>query len=372
MRRPEPISRIDTPRGTRYRIRVDAGYTPDGRRRQVSSTHDTLKEARLALARIRTEVQAGTFVGKTTVTVRQQYQTWLAGKRKIRPTTRQHYADVAALLLAQYGDLPVHRLSKAHLDALVTQMLTTGGADGTGRSVSYVRTMLIGLGQALDLAVAERLCASNVARLVELPERPLPQPVTWTPDQARQFLTAITGSREEALWRLTMAGMRRGEVMGLTWVHVDLEARTVAVEETRVNLRGSVIESLPKTRRGHRVLPIWDALEDALRRLRSTQAAERLALGGWTTDLLAVDPTGRPILPRTYADRFKAISRSAGLPPIPLKNARHTSVTLMRNEGVPDHIVAAWHGHDETVMRSTYTDAQAPQMRSAADVVQSL
>jgi integrase len=158
--------------------------------------------------------------------------------------------------------------------------------------------------------------------------------------------------------------------MGLRWAHVDFIKSSITIEEARVYLGGTVIQSTPKTRRGYRVLPIWNTLEASLRALKTTQATERLSVGGWDSDLLAVDPAGRPILPRAYADRFKKIAQQIGLPTIPLKNARHTSVTLMRNEGVPDHIVAAWHGHDETVMRAVYSDAQAPQMRSAAEAVE--
>ena len=339
----EPITRL--PDG-RYRVRVDAGFHPDGRRRQVQSTHATLKEARLALARVRNEAAQGTYVGRTTVTVRRLYESWLAGKRKIKPTTRQHYTDVSALLLERLGDLPVHQLEKHHLDDLVTELLSTGGRGGHGRSVSYVRAMLIGLGQALDQAVAQRLCVTNVARLVELPEMPLPKPVTWTPAQAQAFLEHVSGSDLEALWRMTMGGMRRGEVVGLPWLLVDLSARTITIQQTRVNMHGSVITSTPKTRRGERVLPIWDSLHAALERL------ERFG------PLVATFPNGQPILPRWYADEFKRQAHAAGLPPIPLKNARHTSVTLMRNQGIPDHIVAAWHGHDESVMRAVYTDAR--------------
>jgi hypothetical protein len=44
----------------------------------------------------------------------------------------------------------------------------------------------------------------------------------------------------------------------------------------------------------------------------------------------------------------------------------------MRDTGVPDHVVAAWHGHDEVVMRRTYShadvDGLAAAGRALADV----
>ena len=41
----------------------------------------------------------------------------------------------------------------------------------------------------------------------------------------------------------------------------------------------------------------------------------------------------------------------------------------MRNAGVPDHIVAAWHGHDEVVMRQTYSHAHVDKLMSAAQAL---
>jgi hypothetical protein len=52
---------------------------------------------------------------------------------------------------------------------------------------------------------------------------------------------------------------------------------------------------------------------------------------------------------------------------IRLHDARHTSVTLKRSEGWPDHLVALWHGHDESVMRATYTHSYLEDLRHQAE-----
>ena len=50
-----------------------------------------------------------------------------------------------------------------------------------------------------------------------------------------------------------------------------------------------------------------------------------------------------------------------------LHAARHSTVTFMRNAGVPDHIVAAWHGHNPAVSLSIYADAKADELRAAGE-----
>ncbi len=65
-------------------------------------------------------------------------------------------------------------------------------------------------------------------------------------------------------------------------------------------------------------------------------------------------------LPSTHSNRVSQSRASSST-----LTARST-VTLMRNQGVPDHIVAKFHGHDETVMRWTYSHAHIEELKIAA------
>jgi hypothetical protein len=47
-------------------------------------------------------------------------------------------------------------------------------------------------------------------------------------------------------------------------------------------------------------------------------------------------------------------------------------VTTMRDAGVLDHIVAAWHGHDEYLMRKVYSHAQTEGLATAGTVLEGL
>jgi integrase len=344
----EPISKVTLSDGSvRYRIRVDAGYHLDGRRKQVHRTFRTYKEAVAGLASIRTQAPKGEFIGRESVTCAKYFASWLSGKRKLRASTSAYYANVSRPFLETYGDLPVQSLTKAHFESAVNEIISSG------RGASYVKGFLVAWGQVMDSAVSEQIVRTNYARLVDKPSLPLPSPNTWTADEAATFMSSIEGHPWEALWRLTMAGLRRGEVLGLTWDQIDLGAGKLSIETTRVIVDGKVVPSGPKTMRGWRVLPIWPALADSLARHQPQ------------TGLLATE-ANRPIDPGHYSKTFKRLARQAGLPAIPLKNARHTSVTLLRNQGVPDHIVAAWHGHSETVMRTYYSEAQVGMMQAAA------
>ena len=86
----EPIRKITLSDGSlRYRVVVDAGRKLDGSRAQRTSTHRTRREAREWLAAVRADVSRGTYVAPERTTINEHLDTWLEGKRDIRPATRR-------------------------------------------------------------------------------------------------------------------------------------------------------------------------------------------------------------------------------------------------------------------------------------------
>jgi hypothetical protein len=84
---------------------------------------------------------------------------------------------------------------------------------------------------------------------------------------------------------------------------------------------------------------------------------------------LAVDETGTPLRPPRWSEMWQAHCAGAGVPAVTLHAARHSSVRAMRDAGVPDHIVAAWHGHDEYIMRKVYSHAQFDGLAAAGNAL---
>ena len=73
-----------------------------------------------------------------------------------------------------------------------------------------------------------------MAKLVSLPEYIRRERETWSKAEVRKFLAKASSDRLYAAWRLSLYGLRRGEVLGLRWSDVDLRASTLTVNQARV------------------------------------------------------------------------------------------------------------------------------------------
>ena len=60
----------------------------------------------------------------------------------------------------------------------------------------------------------------------------------WTADELRTFLASIEGSAwYTPIFLAANTGMRRGEVLGLTWRNVDLDAARLVVDQQILSRR---------------------------------------------------------------------------------------------------------------------------------------
>ncbi|MFD6677649.1 tyrosine-type recombinase/integrase [Rhodococcus zopfii] len=236
-----------------------------------------------------------------------------------------------------------------------------------GVSARTVTTMLVQLSAALDDAVEQGLLTRNVARLVDRPQVDPVEMKVWTVDQAETFRRHVRDHRLYACWLLTVQGLRRSEVMGLTWSAIDFEAGTVSIDQGRVAIGSRSEIGAPKSRRSRRTLQVPSGVLASLRTLRATQARERLALGSGypETDLVAVHEDGSEIRPEWYSDEFARLAASAGVPVIRLHDVRHTAATRLHDEGLSVLVISAWLGHDPATDLRVYGHVYDDALKSA-------
>jgi len=361
----------------RYWFRVDTGRGQGGKRVQERRTFDRRKDAEDALARITARRNDGAYVRPTRQTLDEYLDGYLEGAtRSLRASTRRNYEDALLPVRERLGGRYLQSIEKADIEGLVTWMLTAGrrrgGRAGTGLSARSVRLTLGRLTAALEMAVAERQIGWNPARYVKPPEHTPRERETWTAVEVRAFLAAADADRLSACWRLSLYGLRRGEVLGLRWRDVDLKAPALTVAQARVLAGYEVRTEPPKSRNGARSLPLDDALVAALKALKARQAAERLAAGEAyeRSGYVAADELGRPVHPEWYTDEFHRVSDRAQVRRIRLHESRHTACSLMEKAGVPVSVIAAWAGHySGAFTMATYVHANPGDLVAGRDAL---
>jgi integrase len=359
----------------RYQLTVDAGSDPiTGRRRQVRRRFKTEREAREELGRITEQAATDTFVPRKAETVEQLCADWLASLHNARPTTVNAYRYSLAPLRERHGDLVAQKLTRPDLDRLLTDLREGGTttAKGGARRPWLPRS----LNKAVDAwravlayGVERRELSHNVAASMRKAPRVHQEMATYTPDEIRRVLRAADKDRNGHLWYLALSGLRRGEIAGLRWSDIDLDAGTVSIERNRVQAgAGNVVENEPKTLSSRRVLPLDEGLVGVLKRASARNAEERLSLGPAYRDsgYVAVNEIGEPYTPDTLTRMWLKLAKAAGVRPIRLHDARHSCGTAMHLRGVPLAVIAKWLGHaDASITARLYAHSQDDALRAA-------
>jgi integrase len=339
-------------RGSTYSVVLDLGRGPDGRRvRRWHSGYRTKKDAERARTELLARLDQGSYVEPSRLTLatflREQ---WLPGlATRVRPTTLHSYrTNLERYVLPRIGQVTLQRLTPAHLNGLYTALQAAGGRDGGPLSARTVQAVHMTVRKALGDAARWGLVARNVAQLADPPSPKRADMRTWTAAQLRAFLEHVEAERLAALWMLAAStGMRRGEVLGVRWVDIDLDLARVAVRQTLVLAGRQVVVSEPKTSRGRRSIALDPRTVAALRAWKAAQAAERLAWGpSWVdSGLVFTREDGTPIHPEWLSDAFEWRVRAAGLPRLRFHDLRHTHASLGLAAGVPVKVMSERLGH---------------------------
>jgi integrase len=217
---------------------------------------------------------------------------------------------------------------------------------------------------ALERARKLRLIAVNPCADVEPPRVERDPVVTWSPEQQAALIAAASGTDLYVPVLVAIAtGLRRGELLGLAWPHIDLEAgllRVVQVtEETKAGVR---IKPAPKTKRGRRTVALTPATVAALRAHKIAQAEDNLRLGRGKPDLLF---PGWAASPAVFGTAFTRMAARIGIK-TSIHHARHTHITELLAAGVHPKIVAERVGHANIAYLIERYGHVTPAMNAAA------
>jgi integrase len=350
-------------------VRVDGIDTATGNHRpRQLGTYASQRSANAAARSMKTEDRS-TERGTVSWLVRR----YVASRTDITVKARQQYEWAIPHIEKGLGAIQLSRLDREDVAAWIDD-LAAGGRLGR-RSIQICRTVLrAALTEAVDEGLIPRSPAARVGlpRTVAKEVKPK-EALAWDAADVDRFLEATAEHRWSVAFRLgVLFGLRRSEVLALRWDDVDVEAKSLRIDESLVATNEGAVWSNAKNERSRRVIPLDDDTVRALTRRRAEQAAERLAAGSdWEdNDLIIATRTGRLVLPRSYDRALATIVDNAGLPRLTSHGLRHTAATHMV-QGAQDvgelRAIADLLGHSPEMLMNTYAHALPKSQTAVVD-----
>ncbi len=355
---------------------IDLPRLDGGRRRQRwHGGFDTRREAEAAKARLVHEFHTGEYIEPEPIALAEWVRKdWLPSIRtRVKPSTFDSYrGNLEIHVLPVLGTRQLRQLTPSMLNRLYADLMTDGHRRKPGglsaKTVRYVHTIVR---KVLADAVDTGFIAVNVAERAKPPRvlaRPSSEIRTWTTRELGRFLESVEGKRLEAAWRLAaMTGMRRGEVLGLRWRDVDLDAARISIRQSIVSVAYEITISTPKSHQA-RVVDIDDVTCALLRTHHAAQQVERWHCGNdyHDGDLVFCRCDGTPLHPDAFSADFKRIVGATSLPKIRLHDLRHTHATIALAAGVPVKVIAERLGHEDPAFTMKQYAHVIPGMQAEA------
>lgn len=345
-----------------------AGYG----RKYISGTERTKREAQAALSASLADHERRVAVEPTRQLATDYLAAWLDVRAlSTRPSTHRAEVDAVRLHIAPVlAGVKLGDVTGAHVARIYTAMRAKGLSEKTCMNAHVV------IRRAFADAVKTRVLTRNPADEVTRPKAARPELHVWTPAELERFLDGEADHRLYTLWfAYATTGARRGEVLGLRWSDVDLDAGRASINRNRTSTGYVVSDGEPKSARSRRSIDLDPPTVAALRRWRKAQLEERLAWGpAWIdTGLVFTKEDGTGLHPDCVSDAFERAVRRSGLPKIRLHDLRHTWASLALRAGVNPKVVSERLGHASVSFTlDVYTSVMPGMGAEAAASVASL
>ena len=275
------------------------------------------------------EENVGIDYGKAkTYTVGSWLEVWMENyaKIKLRPSTyKTSQGFLKNHIKPQIGSIPLADLTSLGLQRFYKHLLDGGRVDRIeakkkpkGLAPKTVRNIHQMIGSAYNLAIEQKLVTRNPAQGCALPKVEHKEMKTLTADQLSAFFREARDSGVFALYYIDLTtGLRRGELLGLKWLDIDLEKGDLRVQRQIGRIDGKIIEMPLKTKNAYRTLPLSaDAINVLMQQRRKTGNSEWVFLS----------PTGGPMSPDSVLHMLHRILKRAGLPKVRFHDLRHPYV----------------------------------------------
>ena len=344
---PGPMRGNITRRGkSSWRIKFDVEPIGGARQIRYVTIKGTRKDAEAELARLLNDAHKGTLVDPSKITVADWLRQWLDGaKADLAGTTVQNYADKIERQIAPVlGKIELQKLKPADVSRWLNKMPSTKPLSARSRMQTF-KVLRAALAEAVRLEAVYR----NVCDAVKLPEVK-PAKVDLLKEDQLGELSKLEGHWLHPIANLALAsGARRGELLALRWVDIDLDKGSLRIERSLEETKaGGLRFKPPKSEYSVRVLSLPPSAVTMLADHRRSQLELRMRLGMGKPEpdaLVFCDHHGAPIQPDNLSKAWQRMTKARGMPRIYFHALRHTHASMLISAGVDIVQISRRLGH---------------------------
>ena len=381
---------------TKYRIIVSYGYDVNGKKLRAKKTvefppnmTEKKKQKELDKEKVLFEekVKNGEYGSSSIKLVDFINDLWFKECMKGKsPSTIYRYKTLTRLINKQLGHLRLDEIRPLHIQRFKNFLSTAKGnvaiRDENGEIIDYKtyapKTQLHYfrcLSTILNDAYKLEMIKENPVAKISAPKVPKKKPQFLDIEQTRHILELL---KEEdlkyqvAINILIFTGIRRGELLGLTWDSIDWEKCEIKIEQNTIYVERKIYTKEPKTETSNRIVDVPSYVMNLLRQYRVQQSKERLKLGDrWVdTNRIMTQINGKIMHPDLISQWWKKFQLRNGIENVvSLHKLRHTYATLMLDI-VDITTVSETLGHSDISTTSIYAHSLKGRKKVATEKLQ--
>ncbi|EGQ3298564.1 site-specific integrase [Staphylococcus pseudintermedius] len=311
----------------------------------------TEREAKIAEARLQTEVSQNGFLNNDITTFEEVYKLWLEQyENTVRESTYQRVLTLFdTAILEHFKDIPVKKITVPYCQKVINKW---------NKQYSDMKAIRIYESNVLNYAVNLKTIADNPFKYTKAPrKKETKQDASmkyYSSDELKQFLTFVEDDPlYYAIFRtLAFTGFRRGELMALTWNDIDFNKQTITVNKTYARgLNYKLVIQEPKTKSSLRTISIDDKTASILKTWRIHQRVESLKYGHNTSNKhqpVFTDVTNnKPLYPEHCNKALDLMCDKHHFKRIKVHGFRHTHCSLLFEAGLSIQEVQDRLGHGD-------------------------
>ena len=303
----------------RYEGRYADGYGENGKTKYRSIYGKTYTEVKEKLLKIKARVTIPS--AESGLTVKELFTEWLSAKlTQTKASTYANYAFKAEKhLIPAFGSLKIEKLSPGKVYDFIMEKRNKG------LSNKYISDLIIVLKNMTKYAARVHHYVNPIAD-VELPKKEKHELELYSKNEQNRLKSALLTNMDLTKLGIMVAlytGVRIGELCGLKWSDIDLNAKTICIERTvqRIRVNGKsnkteLIVSTPKSHTSLRTIPLPDFLVRMLKAFKPS-----------STEAFIITGNAKLPEPRTMQYRFKALLIKIGLRTLNFHSLRHLFAT---------------------------------------------